>query len=81
MMEQKKFESLKRYIEENLIGKIDIKDLVAEVYNLFQDYRISSDQEDELYKLVDPEDKIDSPSMLWYDDHGCVDMWNFVESL
>jgi hypothetical protein len=78
MMEKEKFEVLKRFIPK-LIGKWSVKNLVAEVYNLYQDYLINEEQEDELYKLVDPEDKEDSPAELWFNDYGCAELWDFVE--
>ena len=78
MMEKEKFEALKRFIP-SLIGKWSVKNLVAEVHNLYQDYLINEEQEDELYKLVDPEDKEDSPAELWFNDYGCAELWDFVE--
>ena len=80
MMDNERFEKLKEFIKsEDLLHKYDVKDLVAEVHNLFQEYLISPEQEDELYKLVDPEDKVANPAELWYDDHGCLPIWNFVQ--
>lgn len=78
MMEQAKFEKLKEFII-GLLGKYDVKDLVAEVHNLFQEYLISESQEEELYKLVDPDDKENSPAELWYAEHGCLPIWNYVQ--
>lgn len=77
MMEQTKFEGLKEFTK-GLIGKYSIKDLVAEVYNLYQDYLVNEDQETELYSLVDPEDKENSPAELWYDGYGCVEMYDYL---
>lgn len=41
--------------------------LVGCVYDLFQDYLISEEQEEELYNLVDPEELYNSPSEYWED--------------
>lgn len=81
MMEQEKFNVLKRFISQFVIGKYSIRDMVAEVYNLYQDYMISEAQELELYNLVDPEDQVDSPAELWYNDYGCVNLWQFAQDL
>ena len=77
-MNKRKFTNLYRFIK-GLIGKYDTKDLVAEVYNLYQEYLISESQEDKLYKLVDPEDKENNPAELWFDNHGCLPIWNYVQ--
>ena len=79
MMEKEKFEKVKQFIT-TLVGRWSIKDLVAEVHNLYQDYLISEEQESELYKLVDPNDDENNPAELWFDDYGCLELWNYVES-
>lgn len=80
MMEQDKFDALVKFItEQKLTEKYSIKDLVAEVHNLFQDYRISPEQEEDLYNIVDPENKEDSPAELWYNGYGCSEIWDFVQ--
>ncbi len=76
-MEQKQFESLKKKAKE-LTKKYSIKDLVAEVYNIFQDYLISEDQETELYYIVDPEEKENSPAELWFNDYGCAELYDYA---
>lgn len=80
-MELVKFEGLKGFIKDNLIGKWSIKDLVAEVYNLFQDYLISGHQEMELYNLVDPQNEEWNPAELWYSEkqYGCYEMYDFAD--
>lgn len=76
-MERKQFENLKRKILE-LRKKYSIKDLVAEVYNIFQDYLISEEQECELYSIVDPEEKENSPAELWFKDYGCAELYDYL---
>lgn len=76
-MEAEKFDGLKSFVK-SLIGKYDIKDLVAEVHNLYQEYLISEDQEVELYELVDPEDKENNPCELWFGGHGCTELWDYL---
>ena len=80
-MESKAYETLRDYVKK-LISEYSIKDLVAEVHNLFQDYLISEEQEEDLYKLVDPEDIETSPAELWYSgDYGCADLYDFAYKL
>ena len=74
---REEYEKLKCFIK-TLIGKYDTKDLVAEVYNLFQFHRISENQEMKLYKLVDPVDKVSNPAKLWWEEHRCLEIWNYV---
>lgn len=76
-MDQKKFEDLKRKAAE-LKRKYSIRDLVAEVYNILQDYLISEKQEEELYSIVDPEEKENSPAELWFKDYGCAELYDFL---
>jgi hypothetical protein len=75
-----KYDKLKAYIIA-IKDSYSIEDLVAEVHNLYQDYMISEAQELELYNLVDPEDQVDSPAELWYNDYGCVNLWQFAQDL
>lgn len=76
-IEEKNFEKLKQKAVE-LKRKYSIKDLVAEVYNIFQDYLISEEQEAELYSIVDPEEKENSPAELWFKDYGCAELYDFL---
>lgn len=78
-MELDKFNNLIQFTKEKLIRKWSVKDLVAEVFNLYNDYLISMDQEMELYRLVDPADEEDNPAELWYNDYGCTEMFDFVD--
>ena len=79
MMEQEKFNALKRFISQFIIGKYSIRDMVAEVHNLYQEYLISEDQETELYNLVDPEEKENDPADYWYGGYGCLEIWNYLQ--
>lgn len=54
------------------------KDVLAEVYNLYQDYLISEEQERELYEFIDPEEEYNDVAQYWYEDHGCLPIWNVV---
>ena len=78
-MDDSKYEDLKQFIKDNLIGKYSVKDLVAEVFGLWQDYQLSDKQEMELYNIVDPKNEEWSPAELWYKDYSCVEMSEFVE--
>ena len=56
--------------------KFHEKDMIAEIYNLYQDYLISEEQETELYKTIDPEEKYNDVSVYWYDeDRGCLPLY------
>ena len=46
---------------------ISIEEKVAIVYELWQNYRIDEDEEEELYRYVDPEEKVNNPGEVWYD--------------
>lgn len=77
-MKRKAFIRLKERVKE-LMKEYSIKDMVAEVYNLYQDYLINEKQEEELYRIVDPEDIENSPSELWYsDNYGCAPLYDFA---
>ena len=77
-MKRKQFVKLRAFAKE-LRKTYSVKDLVAEVHNLFQDYIINHRQEEELYNIVDPLDEEDSPAELWYsDNYGCVELYNFA---
>ena len=82
-MEQSKFERLKEFIKGKIIRKdeAETKGLLAEIYNIFQEYCISEIQENELYDIVDPEEKYNSPGLYWYDEqYGDARVWQFVEN-
>lgn len=74
-METERYERVKNKVKEMRETGWHIKDLVAEVYNLFQDYLISEEQEEELYAIADPEEKYNSPAEYWYKDYGCLPIW------
>lgn len=74
-----KFEQLKVTILECKATGWFVKDILAEIYNLWQDYMLSDEQESELYKLVDPDDEYDSPGEYWWHDHGCLPIWQSVQ--
>ena len=59
-----KFEGLKRYIKE-LQSKYDIPYLVGCIYDLFQEYILSEEQERELYEIVDPKERFNECSKYW----------------
>lgn len=79
-MEKRKYEELKR-LTMGLLNTWSTKDIVAEIYNLFQDNLITADQENELYKIADSEEKENSPADLWFNGHGCLDLWLFCQGV
>lgn len=73
-----KYEKLKQIIPD-ITKKYGIKNVVAEIYNLYQDYLINEEQEEELYIFADPDGLYNSPSEYWFDDYGCLEMYKLME--
>lgn len=76
-METNKFEGLKKLIlkcKENWYEK----DILAEIYNLWQEHMITEAQETELYEIADPEEKFNNPAEYWFDDKGCLPIWQYA---
>lgn len=78
-MNTKQYSILKAKVIECKEKGFGIKDMLAEIYNLFQEYMISPTQEEELYQIADPDDLYNSPSEYWYDDYGCLPIWECVQ--
>ena len=81
MMDKVKFEELIDYVKSLIKEKRSIKDLVAEIYNLYQEYLLSEEQEEFLYNIVDPKEKESCPADLWFDGYGCAELYDFALSL
>lgn len=73
-----KYEKLKKIIPD-MVKKYGIKNVVAEIHNLYQEYIINEEQEEELYILADPNGLYNSPAEYWFGDCGCVDIWQLME--
>ena len=80
-MSKSKFEDLIDYIKSLVKEKHSIKNLIAEIYNLFQESMISEDEESYLYSLIDPDEKINNPAELWFDGYGCSELYDFARTL
>lgn len=81
-MHQEKFDKLKQFIQDRASPNEEtIKNLLAEVYNLYQEYLISPNQEKELYDIVDPEEKYNFPADYWYEDFGDSEVFAFAYKL
>lgn len=76
-MDNEKFERLKRFVVK-CKEKWYTKDIVAEIHNLWQEYLISDEQEMELYEVADPDEEFNEPADYWYDDCGCLPIWEFA---
>lgn len=46
---------------------LTVEEKVVYVYELWSNYRIDEDKEEELYRYVDPEEKVNNPGDLWWD--------------
>lgn len=82
-MEQSKFERLKEFIKGKIIhmDEAETKGLLAEIFNMWNVYCISGEQEEELYNLVDPGEKYNSPADYWFEgNYSDVTVWQFIEN-
>ena len=80
-MKRKSFVKLRKALKE-LLPEYSVKDLVAEIHNLYQDYLINEKQEEELYNIADPDEVENNPAELWYsDNYGCAVLYDFAYSL
>ena len=61
-LEPSKYEGVKRKLSEL---DMDIPSKLACIYDLWQDYILSDEQEEHLYRLVDPEDKHNDVTEYW----------------
>lgn len=76
---EKKFVELKRVVNKCLESRWNKKDILAEIYNLYQEYLISIEQEKELFDLVDPEENFEDVADYWFDEQrSCFPIWDFV---
>lgn len=46
---------------------LTVEEKVVYVYELWNNYRIDEDEEEELYRYVDQEEKVNNPGDLWWD--------------
>lgn len=74
-METEKYAKLRSKVIEMKDRGWNVKGILAEIYHIYQDYLISEEQESELYSIADPEEKYNSPSEYWWDDYGCLPIW------
>ena len=45
---------------------LTVEEKVVYVYELWQNFRIDDDEEEELYRYVDPQNLVDNPAELWW---------------
>lgn len=64
---QEKFDAVKAKLTRMMADGWEIPKLVACVYDLFQDYIISEEQEIELYSLVDEDERYNDVGSYWWD--------------
>ena len=77
-MDKISYKKLKKFIKD-ISQTYSIKDMVAEIYNLYQEYLINETQEEELYNLVDPNNLEVCPADLWFSDsYGCVELYEYA---
>ena len=80
MLSDTKYNNLKQLVYRASVN-IGIKDTVAEIYNLFQEGLITEEQESELYKIADPEEKEASPGLLWFANYGFAPLYDYVNGV
>ncbi len=64
---REKFNGIKGILKDLIRMNWATDKLVACVYDLYQEYIISEDQESELYDLVDPEEKFNDCHNYWHE--------------
>ena len=64
-MPNEKYEEVKKAVERLRKKRKSKKKLVAYIYDLFQEYMISEEQESELYAIADPEEKYNDCWEYW----------------
>ena len=80
-MRRKAYIKLREAVKK-LVKEYSVRDLVAEIHNLYQDYLINEKQEEELYNIADPKETENSPAELWYSgDYGCAVLYDLAYSL
>ena len=60
--------------------EISVEQKVIWIHDLYQNYTISEKEEEELYSYVDPDDKIDCPADLWYEDFSVNELAKAIEN-
>lgn len=65
-MEETSYEKIKTKIKELLLKGVTRTKLCAYVHDLWQEYMISSNQEEELWALADPDGEADETYMDYY---------------
>lgn len=53
-----------RWFDEH--SDLTVEEKVVYVYELWQNFRIDDDEEEELYRYVDPQNLVDNPAKLWW---------------
>lgn len=53
-----------RWFDEH--SDLTVEEKVVYVYELWQNFRIDDDEEEELYRYVDPQNLVDNPAELWW---------------
>ena len=65
-MGKAKYEKVKGKIKELLLGSFSKTKLCAYIHDMWQEYMISSNQEEELWVLADPDGEADETYMDYY---------------
>lgn len=78
-METEKYKVLKQAVKDCIKNGWDIRDVLAEIYNIYQEYLISEEQESKLYELADPKELYNSPQEYWYNGRGCLPLWECLQ--
>ena len=65
-MDAVKFKKVREKCKDLLVGGFSRTKICAYVYDLFQKYMISEGQEDELYRLTDPNGEADDTYLNYY---------------
>ncbi len=63
------------------VKRFGVENTVAEIYNIFNDYLIEAEQEEELYNLADPDDSVSCPADLWFSGFGVVPLYDYAQGI
>ena len=64
------FSKVKKKLYQMIVSGVSIKTCLACIYDLYQDYRISEEQETELYYIADPKEEFNEVSEYYHNYDG-----------
>ena len=62
------YSKVKKKLYQMIVSKYPLKDILACIYDLFQEYLISEEQETELYTIADPKETFNDVADYYFDE-------------